>query len=150
MAEHFQASGLVDYFNSDAGSFSSYWMEIPPAAVAAEDFRKINRELKSVSRLPVVGFGRVNSPQLAEEALQAGECDMIGMARQLIADPWTPEKTREGMVMSSNLLTDAAELPCAAARYGRRRRSAQAQDERRIIRRISEGLVTLSATAATA
>ena len=96
MAEHFQASGLVDYFNSDAGSFSSYWMEIPPAAVAAEDFRKINRELKSVSRLPVVGFGRVNSPQLAEEALQAGECDMIGMARQLIADPWTPEKTRAG------------------------------------------------------
>lgn len=28
MAEHLQASGLVDYFNSDAGSFSSYWMEI--------------------------------------------------------------------------------------------------------------------------
>lgn len=96
MAEHFQASGLVDYFNSDAGSFSSYWMEIPPAAVAAEDFRKINKELKSVSKLPVVGFGRMNSPQLAEEALQAGECDLIGMARQLIADPWTAEKTRAG------------------------------------------------------
>ncbi len=96
MAEHFQSSGLVDYFNSDAGSFSSYWMEIPPAAVAAEDFRKINKELKSVSKLPVIGFGRMNSPQLAEEALQAGECDLIGMARQLIADPWTPEKTRAG------------------------------------------------------
>ena len=96
MAEHFQASGLVDYFNSDAGSFSSYWMEIPPAAVAAEDFRKINKELKSVSKLPVVGFGRMNSPQLAEEALQAEECDLIGMARQLIADPWTAEKTRAG------------------------------------------------------
>lgn len=96
MAEHFQSSGLVDYFNSDAGSFSSYWMEIPPAAVAAEDFRKINKELKSISKLPVIGFGRMNSPQLAEEALQAGECDLIGMARQLIADPWTPEKTRAG------------------------------------------------------
>lgn len=96
MAEHFQASGLIDYFNSDAGSFSSYWMEIPPAAVVAEDFRKINTELKSVSKLPVIGFGRMNSPQLAEEALQAGECDLIGMARQLIADPWTPEKTRAG------------------------------------------------------
>ena len=94
--EYFQASGLVDYFNSDAGSFSSYWMEIPPAAVALEDFRKINRELKQMSRLPVVAFGRMNSPQLGEEALRAGEADLIGMARQLIADPWTPEKTRRG------------------------------------------------------
>ena len=31
MAEHLEASGLVDYFNCDAGSFSSFWMEIPPA-----------------------------------------------------------------------------------------------------------------------
>ena len=96
MAEHFQASGLIDYFNSDAGSFSSYWMEIPPAAVAQEDFRKINRELKSVSRVPVIAFGRMNSPQLGEEALKAGEADLIGMARQLIADPWTAEKSRQG------------------------------------------------------
>ena len=96
MAEYFQSNGLVDYFNSDAGSFSSYWMEIPPAAVAAEDFRKINKELKRVSRLPVIGFGRMNSPQQAEDALKAGECDLIGMARQLIADPWTADKTRRG------------------------------------------------------
>jgi 2,4-dienoyl-CoA reductase-like NADH-dependent reductase (Old Yellow Enzyme family) len=96
MAEHLQASGLVDYFNSDAGSFSSYWMEIPPAAVAAEDFRKINKELKAVARVPVIAFGRMNSPQIAEEVLKAGEADLIGMARQLIADPWTAEKTRRG------------------------------------------------------
>ena len=96
IAEHFQSSGLLDYFNSDAGSFSSYWMEIPPAAVAQEDFRKINKELKDMSRLPVIAFGRMNSPQLGEEALRSGEADLIGMARQLIADPWTPEKTRRG------------------------------------------------------
>jgi 2,4-dienoyl-CoA reductase-like NADH-dependent reductase (Old Yellow Enzyme family) len=96
MAEHLQASGLVDYFNSDAGSFSSYWMEIPPAAVAAEDFRKINKALKAVARVPVVAFGRMNAPQIAEEVLKAREADLIGMARQLIADPWTAEKTRNG------------------------------------------------------
>jgi hypothetical protein len=96
MAAHLQETGLVDYFNSDAGSFSSFWMEIPPAAVAQEDFRKINRELKSVSRLPVIAFGRMNSPQLGEDVLKSGEADLIGMARQLVADPWTPEKTRRG------------------------------------------------------
>jgi 2,4-dienoyl-CoA reductase-like NADH-dependent reductase (Old Yellow Enzyme family)/thioredoxin reductase len=96
IAEYFQSSGLLDYFNSDAGSFSSYWMEIPPAAVAQDDFRKINSELKAMSRLPVIAFGRMNSPQLGEEALRNGEADLIGMARQLIADPWTPEKTLRG------------------------------------------------------
>lgn len=96
MAVHLQDTGLVDYFNSDAGSFSSFWMEIPPAAVAQDDFRRINRELKSVSRLPVIAFGRMNSPQLGEDVLRSGEADLIGMARQLIADPWTPEKTRRG------------------------------------------------------
>lgn len=96
MASHLQATGLVDYFNSDAGSFSSFWMEIPPAAVAQDDFRIINRELKSVSRIPVIAFGRMNSPQLGEEVLRSGEADLIGMARQLVADPWTPEKTRRG------------------------------------------------------
>ena len=35
MADAFESSGLVDYFNSDAGTFSAFWMEIPPAAVRA-------------------------------------------------------------------------------------------------------------------
>ena len=43
-------SGLVDYFNCDAGTFSSFWMEIPPAAVAQGFFRPLNRALKQASR----------------------------------------------------------------------------------------------------
>ncbi len=39
MAEAFEASGLVDYFNGDAGTFSSFWMEIPPAAIEQGFFR---------------------------------------------------------------------------------------------------------------
>ncbi len=31
-------------------SFSSFWMEIPPAAVAATDFRKINASLKAMAK----------------------------------------------------------------------------------------------------
>ena len=57
------ATGLVDYFNSDAGSFSSYWMEIPPAAVTAGSFRGLNAALKRQSKLPVVAFGRIAPPQ---------------------------------------------------------------------------------------
>lgn len=96
VAESLEASGLVDYFNSDAGSFSSFWMEIPPAAVEQGFFRPLHRELKKVSDLPVIAFGRIKQPDLAERILQLGEADLIGMARQLIADPETPRKLAEG------------------------------------------------------
>jgi 2,4-dienoyl-CoA reductase-like NADH-dependent reductase (Old Yellow Enzyme family) len=96
MAEHLERSGCVDYFNADAGSFSSYWMEIPPAAVTAGSFRGLNAALKKQTRLPVVAFGRIAPPSLAEEMLAAGDADLIGFARQLVADPLTPEKLRRG------------------------------------------------------
>lgn len=96
MAAHLERTGLVDYFNSDAGSFSSYWMEIPPAAVTAGSFRGLNAALKAESKLPVIAFGRIAPPRLAEEMLAAGEADLIGLARQLVADPDTPEKLRRG------------------------------------------------------
>jgi 2,4-dienoyl-CoA reductase-like NADH-dependent reductase (Old Yellow Enzyme family) len=96
MADHLERTGLVGYFNSDAGSFSSYWMEIPPAAVRAGSFRGLNAALKAQSRLPVVAFGRIAPPDLAEEMLVEGEADLIGLARQLVADPDTPEKLRGG------------------------------------------------------
>jgi 2,4-dienoyl-CoA reductase-like NADH-dependent reductase (Old Yellow Enzyme family) len=96
MAAALEASGCVDYFNSDAGSFSSYWMEIPPAAVATADFHRLYSELKRHTRLPVVAFGRITPPQRAEDMLRAGDADLIGMARQLITDPETPNKLRAG------------------------------------------------------
>ena len=96
MAAHLEATGLVDYFNCDAGSFSSFWMEIPPAAVAQGFFRPLNQALKKASNLPVVAFGRIKDPDLAEHMLATGEADLIGMARQLIADPETPRKLLEG------------------------------------------------------
>ena len=96
MVECLEESGLVDYMNSDAGSFSSYWMEIPPAAVAPEDFQKLNAALKRGTRLPVIAFGRIAPPQRAEDMVRAGEADLIGHARQLIADPETPNKLEAG------------------------------------------------------
>jgi 2,4-dienoyl-CoA reductase-like NADH-dependent reductase (Old Yellow Enzyme family) len=96
MAAHLEATRCVDYFNCDAGSFSSFWMEIPPMAVPVGAFRDLNAALKKQSRLPVVAFGRIKGADLASEIIANGEADLIGWARQLIADPDTPNKLREG------------------------------------------------------
>jgi NADPH-dependent 2,4-dienoyl-CoA reductase/sulfur reductase-like enzyme len=96
MAELLAATGLVDYFNADAGTSSSYWMQIPPAVFDEGSFRHLNRALKERVGVPVVAFGRVKHPEVAERILAAGEADLIGMARQLVADPATPRKVMEG------------------------------------------------------
>src|SRR5829696_7447538 len=88
--------GNVDYFDCDAGSFSSFWMEIPPAAVPQLAFNDLNTALKHVVSQPVIAFGRIKDPVAAEQILRDGQADLIGMARQLITDPETPNKVREG------------------------------------------------------
>ncbi|MBM4368311.1 MAG: NADH:flavin oxidoreductase [Deltaproteobacteria bacterium] len=45
---------------------------------------------------PVVGAGRINTYPVAESALQQGHCDLVGMARGLLADPDWPQKVRAG------------------------------------------------------
>ena len=96
MARHLEATGLVDYFNADAGTSSSYWMQIPPTVFDEGSFRHLNRQLKEAVSLPVVAFGRIKHPEVAERILASGEADLIGMARQLVADPATPRKVVEG------------------------------------------------------
>ncbi|MBK8205986.1 MAG: NADH:flavin oxidoreductase [Planctomycetes bacterium] len=45
---------------------------------------------------PVVATGKINTPELAEEILAAGDADLIGMARPLLADPDWPRKVQGG------------------------------------------------------
>ena len=96
IARALEASGHVDLFCSDAGTFSSFWMEIPPAAVPQLVFNDLNAALKRATPIPVVAFGRIKNPVDAERILQQGDADLIGMARQLIADPELPNKVRDG------------------------------------------------------
>ena len=96
VARALAASGHVDLLCSDAGSFSSFWMEIPPTAVPQLAFDDLNAALKRATPLPVVAFGRIKNPPDAERILRQGDADLIGMARQLIADPELANKVREG------------------------------------------------------
>lgn len=45
---------------------------------------------------PVLASGKIGTPELAEDVLQSGRADLIGMARPLLADPLWPRKVREG------------------------------------------------------
>ncbi len=52
--------------------------------------------VKSLTTKPVVGVGRYTSPDAMASAIERGIMDMIGAARPSIADPFLPNKIKEG------------------------------------------------------
>ena len=52
--------------------------------------------IKGFVNVPVVAVGRINKPELAESILADGLADIVGIGRQLIADPEWPNKTLSG------------------------------------------------------
>ena len=54
--------------------------------------------VKGLTTKPVVGVGRYTSPDSMVSALKRGVMDMIGAARPSIADPFLPQKVKEGRI----------------------------------------------------
>ncbi len=54
--------------------------------------------VKSVTSRPVVGVGRYTSPDTMVRVIRKGLLDLVGAARPSIADPFLPDKIREGRI----------------------------------------------------
>jgi len=65
--------------------------QVPPGA-----WRSVTARLKEVVSVPVCASNRINTPELAESILAAGEADLVSMARPLLADPDFVNKAAAG------------------------------------------------------
>ena len=54
--------------------------------------------VKQITRKPVVGVGRLTSPDMMLSMVKKGIVDLIGAARPSIADPFIPKKIEEGRI----------------------------------------------------
>ncbi len=59
-------------------------------------FSYLSRGIKEKVDVPVIASHRINDPEIARNLIADGMCDMAAMGRSLIADPFLPEKTRQG------------------------------------------------------
>jgi len=81
------ATGRVDYLNTSVGvAGSSQHLITPPMGEPAGYALRVSAALRKASGLPVVGIGRFTSADQAEQALAAGDCDLIGVVRGQISD----------------------------------------------------------------
>lgn len=53
------------------------------------------RAVKEAVKIPAIGGSNIKSPSAAENLLQSGACDFVGVGRQHIADPEWIRKTKE-------------------------------------------------------
>ncbi len=87
----------LDYFNLTAGSMAGLGGSVhvvPPMAMPAGYLADPAGRLRRTLTKPVFLAGRINQPQVAEAILAAGQADMCGMTRALIADPRMPAKAK--------------------------------------------------------
>ena len=86
IAQHLEASGMVDYLSLVAGSNwgnpSYIQSHVYPDAAWAE----LSGEFVRAVDLPIAYAGRVTTPEVAEQVLAAGQAHVVGVARGLLAD----------------------------------------------------------------
>lgn len=93
LAEH----KLVDYINTTIGSMAGPGGSIhvvPPMEYASGYVAKHAGSIRAATGLPVFVAGRINQPQDAEKILAAGQADLCGMTRAMIADSDMPGKAK--------------------------------------------------------
>ncbi len=89
----------LDYVNVTSGSDTSA-ASLPrhyaPMYLRAGHMRQLARSVREAVSVPVLAVGRITDPRDAEAILAAGDADLIGMTRALIADRDLPDKARRG------------------------------------------------------
>ena len=94
LAQALEAAG-VTILNTGIG-----WHEARIPTIATKVPRAawawVTQKLKGKVGIPLVATNRINTPEVAEQLLADGFCDMVSMARPFLADPLFVRKAAEG------------------------------------------------------
>lgn len=108
------AKALVNKTGVDAICVNVGWHEarVPQitTSVPRGAFAYLSRGIKDRVDVPVIASHRINDPQTARRLIADSMCDMVAMGRSLIADPYLPQKAKEGR--------EAEILHCVACAQG--------------------------------
>ena len=91
------ADHLVDLWDVTIGSMADHAADIAPSRYQDEGWQlPWTGRVREATAKPIVGVGRLTSPERMLEIIRSGRWDLIGAARPSIADPFLPKKIEEG------------------------------------------------------
>lgn len=92
-------TGLFDYLNHSEGAGGAHYARaVGSYRYPFGEYLPLTRNLREAIKgaVPLIGVGKIPTPDLAEQALQDGDCDLVGMTRAQIADPDLVKKLETG------------------------------------------------------
>lgn len=87
-----------DALETDVGTYDAWWWNHPPMYRKKGLYREYCKMVKEVVDIPVFCAGRMDNPDMALEAIENGECDVIDLGRPLLADLDYCNKLRCGKI----------------------------------------------------
>lgn len=87
-----------DALDTDVGTYDAWWWNHPPMYQKKGLYRGYCKMVKEVVDIPVFCAGRMDNPDMALEAIENGECDVIDLGRPLLSDPDYCNKLRCGKI----------------------------------------------------
>lgn len=88
----------LDYMTSDMGTWQGFPLFAAPMNLEQGYADEATAAMKVACKLPLIAFGRIKRPGHAARILAEDTADLIGMTRQLLADPEWANKVREGRI----------------------------------------------------
>jgi 2,4-dienoyl-CoA reductase-like NADH-dependent reductase (Old Yellow Enzyme family) len=86
----------VDYINTDYGNWESMERTLPSLNYEQGLHLNAIARIKKAVSVPVIASGRIIHPEMAEGVLKDETADLVGMARELIAEPYWVKKIEAG------------------------------------------------------
>ena len=100
IAERLARSGLVDFLSIIGGGAHTYSLQaaaVPNMSFSPGVYVPLAARIKAaVPGMPILHASRIVDPLHADRLVAAGDVDVVGMTRALIADPDLPRKAHEG------------------------------------------------------
>ncbi len=113
----------ADIIHVTSGTYDALAWEVQPSDLPHVCLGDLSAAIKSVVKVPVIGVGRILTPEMGEVLLQEKKADLVAVGRGLIADSDWYKKTVEGrsqdiqwcigcMECMRRAVFMAQELPC--------------------------------------
>jgi 2,4-dienoyl-CoA reductase-like NADH-dependent reductase (Old Yellow Enzyme family) len=85
----------LDIFDVSAGRGQKDNLSIPESSAPEGTHADLAGRIKAAVSIPVIAVGRIQRRVVADRILREGKADLIALGRQLLADPFWPEKLRQ-------------------------------------------------------
>ena len=93
MAKILEKAG-VDALHVDTGCYEE-WFQAITTVYSKEGYKlDIQKAIKDIVSVPVLGDGNLKDPEVAKKAVEDGILDYVGLAHQMLADPYWPKKVK--------------------------------------------------------